>query len=79
VELNCYNKLVFKSLPFVHTARRYYRLDCFVRSSDRPPPESATTPLGAEKTIKLEYLEEVKSQPPGNDLNVNDIYSIKEF
>lgn len=24
------------SLPFVHTARRYYRLDGLVRSSDRP-------------------------------------------
>ncbi len=24
------------SLPFVHTARRYYRLDGLVRPSDRP-------------------------------------------
>ena len=24
------------SLPFVHTARRYYRLNGLVRSSDRP-------------------------------------------
>lgn len=27
---------LIKSLPFVHTARRYYRLDGYVRSSDRP-------------------------------------------
>ncbi|CAJ0935953.1 unnamed protein product [Ranitomeya imitator] len=27
---------LIKSLPFVHTARRYYRLDCLVRSLDRP-------------------------------------------
>lgn len=27
---------LIKSLPFVHTARRYYRLDGLVRSSDRP-------------------------------------------
>lgn len=26
---------LIKSLPFVHTARRYYRLDGLVRSSDR--------------------------------------------
>ncbi|CAB1453748.1 unnamed protein product [Pleuronectes platessa] len=30
-----------KSLPFVHTVCRYYPLDGSVRSSDRPPPESA--------------------------------------
>uniref|UniRef100_A0A8I5N6Z8 Uncharacterized protein n=1 Tax=Papio anubis TaxID=9555 RepID=A0A8I5N6Z8_PAPAN len=27
---------LIKSLPFVHTARRYYRLDGLVRPSDRP-------------------------------------------
>lgn len=27
---------LIKSLPFVHTARRYYRSDGLVRSSDRP-------------------------------------------
>jgi hypothetical protein len=48
------------SLPFVHTARRYYRLDGLVRSSD-------WTRLGwqhlgrcSKKTIKLDHLEEVK-------------------
>ena len=48
------------SLPFVHTARRYYRLDGLVRSSDwswrggQPPCQCA------EKTIELDHLEEVK-------------------
>ncbi|KAF4094637.1 hypothetical protein G5714_024568 [Onychostoma macrolepis] len=54
---------LIKSLPFVHTARRYYRLDGLVRSSDRP-----AAPRGpwrsAEKTIKLDYLEEVKVVTP---------------
>ncbi|MEQ2176345.1 hypothetical protein GOODEAATRI_027048 [Goodea atripinnis] len=38
---------LIKSLPFVHTARRYYRLDGLVRSSDRPrrsePAEGSLT------------------------------------
>jgi hypothetical protein len=48
------------SLPFVHTARRYYRLDGLVRSSDRT--RLGGRPLGrcAEKTTKLVHLEEVK-------------------
>ena len=47
------------SLPFVHTARRYYRLNDLVRHSDR-----ATSPRkglsGCEKNFKLDRLEEVK-------------------
>ena len=46
------------SLPFVHTARRYYRLNGLVR-----PPDwclMAVRLLGAEKLVKLGHLEEVK-------------------
>ena len=48
------------SLPFVHTARRYYRLDGLVRSSDWT--RLGGQPLGrcSKKTIKLDHLEEVK-------------------
>lgn len=46
------------SLPFVHTARRYYRLNGLVR-----PPDwclvAARLP-SAEKLVKLGHLEEVK-------------------
>jgi hypothetical protein len=46
------------SLPFVHTARRYYRLNGLVRSSDwSGRPQGC---LGSEKMIKLDHLEEVK-------------------
>lgn len=46
------------SLPFVHTARRYYRLNVLVRYLDR---HFAGSRLHcAEKTPKLERLEEVK-------------------
>lgn len=48
------------SLPFVHTARRYYRLNDLVRSSDW---YAASTPVVADvtgKMTKLDYLEEVK-------------------
>ena len=48
------------SLPFVHTARRYYRLDVLVRSSDRLVQRSSWSPLRAGKMTKLEHLEEVK-------------------
>ena len=48
------------SLPFVHTARRYYRLDDLVRPSDWSRLGGQTLGLGAEKTAKLDYLEEVK-------------------
>ena len=48
------------SLPFVHTARRYYRLNGLVRASDwsRLALHRAT-PL-VEKTLELDRLEEVK-------------------
>lgn len=52
---------LIKSLPFVHTARRYYRSDGLVRSSDRPRRGTFVGPWrSAEKSIKLDYLEEVK-------------------
>ena len=51
--------VLITSLPFVHTARRYYRLNGSVRPSDwlrrgwqRPPR--------AGKLVKLGHLEEVK-------------------
>ena len=46
------------SLPFVHTARRYYRLNVLVRYLDRRSGGSRL--YCAEKTPKLERLEEVK-------------------
>ena len=47
------------SLPFVHTARRYYRLNDLVRPPDWRPwrPWSPGT---AGKMSKLDHLEEVK-------------------
>ena len=48
------------SLPFVHTARRYYRLDGLVRPSDWSRHGGQPPGRGAEKTVKLDYLEEVK-------------------
>ncbi len=48
------------SLPFVHTARRYYRLDGLVRSSDRPRRGRPRPCRSVEKTVELDYLEEVK-------------------
>src|SRR5271169_2572443 len=47
------------SLPFVHTARRYYRLNGLVRSLDRLWGAGDGTPP-SEKLIKLGHLEEVK-------------------
>src|SRR3989454_9588060 len=47
------------SLPFVHTARRYYRLNGLVRPSDWRPGRWQQQ-LGAEKLVKLGHLEEVK-------------------
>ena len=44
------------SLPLVHTARRYYRLNGLVRYRDRP--EGVTFRVG--NLIKLGHLEEVK-------------------
>nr|AFM85679.1 hypothetical protein [Callorhinchus milii] len=49
---------LIKSLPFVHTARRYYRLDGLVRSSDGPHRSRPRLWQCAEKTIKLDCLEE---------------------
>ena len=46
------------SLPFVHTARRYYRLNGLVRPPD--PLFCLVTNLTAEKLVKLGHLEEVK-------------------
>ena len=46
------------SLPFVHTARRYYRLNGSVRPSDWL--RLAATSTRAEKLVKLGRLEEVK-------------------
>ena len=48
------------SLPFVHTARRYYRLNGLVRSLDRPRRGWQRPRRRVEKTIKLDHLEEVK-------------------
>ena len=48
------------SLPFVHTARRYYRLDVLVRSSDWTRRGGQPSGRCSEKTIKLDHLEEVK-------------------
>ena len=44
------------SLPFVHTARRSYRLDVLVKSSDWEW-EAATLPI-SEKIFKPSHLEE---------------------
>ena len=44
------------SLPFVHTARRYYRLDVLVKRLDWRPP--AATLSVAEKFVKPSHLEE---------------------
>ena len=47
------------SLPFVHTARRYYRLNGLVRPPDwRRRPGNGVA--DAEKLVKLDHLEEVK-------------------
>ena len=47
------------SLPFVHTARRYYRLNGLVRPSD-PLPATRERRWRGGKTVKLDHLEEVK-------------------
>ena len=44
------------SLPFVHTARRSYRLGVLVKCSDWPL--LVATLIGAEKIIKPSHLEE---------------------
>ena len=49
------------SLPFVHTARRYYRLNDLVRTPNwLTVGASAFLAVGAGKLPKLDYLEEVK-------------------
>ena len=48
------------SLPFVHTARRYYRLSGLVRSPDRRRHDGSPSRRCAEKLLELVYLEEVK-------------------
>ena len=48
------------SLPFVHTARRYYRLEVLVRHLDLLSNEEATLPGFAGKSVELKFLEEVK-------------------
>ena len=47
------------SLPFVHTARRYYRLNGLVRPSDLLLAAREGSRRGG-KTFKLDHLEEVK-------------------
>ena len=47
------------SLPFVHTARRYYRLNGLVRSPDWRY-HGFIDAMDAEKLTKLDHLEEVK-------------------
>ena len=47
------------SLPFVHTARRYYRLNGLVRPLDRLCL-AGNGPVYVEKLVKLGHLEEVK-------------------
>ena len=48
------------SLPFVHTARRYYRLNGLVRPSDSSRHGGSPPGRCAEKTVELDHLEEVK-------------------
>ena len=58
--VNAGHKLaLITSLPFVHTARRYYRLNGSVRPSDwsRSVGNDNT---GTGKLVKLGHLEEVK-------------------
>ena len=47
------------SLPFVHTARRYYRLDGLVKRSDRFR-DGLRTVFDTGKISELRHLEEVK-------------------
>ena len=48
------------SLPFVHTARRYYRLDGLARILDRSSGVSDGRLRFAGKLFQLDHLEEVK-------------------
>ena len=51
-----YQTALITSLPFVHTARRYYRLNGLVRPLDWRLGET----LVSGKLVKLGHLEEVK-------------------
>ena len=51
---------LIKSLPFLHTARRYYQLDGLVRPSDWPRRVGPRPWRSTEKAVELDYLEEVK-------------------
>jgi hypothetical protein len=48
------------SLPFVHTARRYYRLNGLARPSDWRRLSRQRPKRIAEKSFKFDHLEEVK-------------------
>ena len=48
------------SLPFVHTARRYYRLDGLARTLDRSSGGQQWSPEMSGKSFQLDHLEEVK-------------------
>jgi hypothetical protein len=48
------------SLSFVHTARRYYRLNVLVRSSAWFSERLSGRSVFIEKMLKLDHLEEVK-------------------
>ena len=52
--------VLITSLPFVHTARRYYRLNGLVRPSDSSRHGGSPPGRCAEKTVELDHLEEVK-------------------
>ena len=52
--------VLITSLPFVHTARRYYRLNGLVRPSDSSWHGGSPLSQCAEKTVELDHLEEVK-------------------
>ena len=52
--------VLITSLPFVHTARRYYRLNGLVRTSDLSQQGGSPPGWCAEKTVELDHLEEVK-------------------
>ena len=54
----CHQHALITSLPFVHTARRYYRLNGLVRSRDWR--RHAARHGAAENLLKLDHLEEVK-------------------
>ena len=55
----CHQHALITSLPFVHTARRYYRLNGQVRPLDQPL-DTGNRVTGDEKLVRLGRLEEVK-------------------